>query len=110
MTVTTIPRQDDGQVEIFQALRTTPYSASWWTTEVLADIPQESVGWLTAQGWQITAVSYDTTTTPSTPTFAMTRQSLQNWIILQSLLAEYTLAYNEALEANAIRYNDIVNN
>jgi hypothetical protein len=103
-----VPLNDNQLTILLLDQATSPYSLSWWTDQVITDIPYESVGWLVAQGWQITSIRYDTTTTPPTPYYTMQRQSLQNWLILQSLLESYTIAYNEARELNSIRYNDIL--
>lgn len=108
MATTVVPVLDDGQGPIYQSLKATPYSPSWWTAQTITNIPADSVGWLVAQGWQITGITYDNTTVPPTPYYAMTRQSLQNWIILQGLLEEWTNSWNEAAFANTIRYNDVV--
>jgi hypothetical protein len=104
------PDLDPKQSELFTTLMTSPYNAAWWTTTAISNIPPDAVGWLVAQGWQITSVTYDNTQNPPTPYYTMTRQSLQNWAILQSLLTEYTTAYNNALAANAFRYNDVIRN
>ncbi len=108
MGATTVPEQDPGQGQIALQPTSSPFSMLWWTTQNLSDIPQDAVGWLVAQGWQIESVSYDETTSPATATYAMTRQSLQNWYVLQNLLNSYTIAYNEARLANELRYNQIV--
>ena len=39
---------------------------------------------------------------------SMSRDGMNSWMILQSLLNEYTLAYNEGREHNSVRYNDII--
>lgn len=103
-----VPLNDNQLTVLMLDQAVNPYSLSWWTNQIITDIPYESVGWLVAQGWEITAIRYDTTTTPPTPYYSMARQSLQNWTILQSLLESYTFAYNEARELNSIRYNDIL--
>lgn len=108
-----VPEQTGGQFAISQDLYgggvwQTPYSPSWWVSQTISNIPNDSVGWLVAQGWKITNITYDTTTTPQTPYYTMERESLQNWFILQSLLDQYTTAANTALANNATRYNDVV--
>lgn len=103
-----VPEQLAGQSLIFQPLMVSPFSANWFANEVITNIPAESVGWLVAQGWRVTGITYDDTTVPPTPYYALTRESLQNWNILQSLLGEYTTAHNLATTNNAIRYNDIL--
>jgi len=108
MTCPVVPEQDTGQSLIAQPLYASPYSLAWWVGQTITNIPADSVGWLVAQGWQITDITYDDTTTPPTPYYSMQRESLRNWEILQSLLNSYTEAQNLAFENNTIRYNDIV--
>jgi hypothetical protein len=87
---------------------TTPYSALWWTSQTITDIPADAIGWLVAQGWSITNIAYDQTTVPWTPYYALQRNSLQNWYILQDLLNKWTVAYNDARWANSLRYNQTI--
>jgi len=81
-----VPEQYPGQSTLNVQDMSTPWVSSWWVTQYLTNIPQDSVGWLVAQGWQITTAPPDTSTTPATYTYAMQRSSLQNMYILQSLL------------------------
>ena len=108
MGSTAVPEVTAEQYTIYHDTLTSPYSLGWWTTHTITDIPDLSVGWLVAQGWQITGVTYDATTVPPTAYYAMKRESLQNWQILESLLTTYVAKYNEALTNNATRYNDII--
>jgi hypothetical protein len=86
--------------------RPTPYTPNWWMTSTIAGIPESSVGWLTAQGWQITGTS----TNDGVTYYTLSRQSMQNWKIMQSLLNEYVYAYNEARFFNSTRYDEIAEN
>ena len=108
MTIPVVPEQDPGQNPISLPPIYSPYSGTWWTSQTITNIPAESVGWLVAQGWQITDISYDSATTPPTPYYTLYRESLQNWIVLQNLLNSYTIASNEARGANEVRYNEVV--
>ncbi|MBU2177557.1 MAG: hypothetical protein KJ556_20895, partial [Gammaproteobacteria bacterium] len=108
MSATVITEHGPGQSLLAEQLIVSPYTPSWWTAQVITDIPNDAVGWLVAQGWQITDVEYDETHKPKVPYYTMARESLQNWIILQSLLDHYVMAHNDATTQNAIRYNDIV--
>ena len=84
--------------------------ATWMTQMGAADIPGDSVPWMLAQGWQIQGVDYDTTTTPPTPYYNMSKQGMITWAVLQSLVNTYTNAYNEGRWMNAARYDNIVAN
>lgn len=110
MAVPVVPHQDPEQTSILYEYIASPYSPGWWTTSTVTNIPNDSVGWLLAQGWTITDITFDTSTQPATPSYAMSRQSLQNWTILQGLLDAWTYAYNLANQNNTIRYNDVVEN
>ena len=108
MPIPVVPFEAPDQTLFDIPRKTSPFTPSWWMTQIITDIPADAVGWLVAQGWQITSVRYEATTTPPTAYFTMQRETLQNWIVLQSLLNEYTIAYNDAQEANSLRYKDVV--
>lgn len=87
----------------------TPYTPLWWSQYYLTQIPETAIGWLAAQGWKVVgSPAYDDSTTPPTPYYNMQREVMNNWIILQTLLNQYTAAYNEGRSHNAQRYNDLV--
>lgn len=90
--------------KIYPALSGTPYSPAWWATTSIGRVPETAVGWLVAQGWQIVSTYKEDDVTY----YNMTRQSMQNWMILQSLLESYVFAYNESRDFNATRYNDLI--
>ncbi len=108
MTVSAVAYQPPGQDQLVAARKTSPYSSLWWTNSYVSDVPLDSCDMMLAQGWRISSVSYDETTTPATPRYTMTRESLNNWMILQSLLNEYTTAYNEATFFNNYRYDQVI--
>ena len=88
--------------------RVSPWSATWWSTVVVTNIPGDSVGWLLAQGWTIASVSYDTSTIPATPRYSMTKQKFSTSTVLQHLLDDFTNRDNTAKWANEVRYNSVV--
>src|SRR3990172_2949254 len=108
MPIPVVPFEAPDQTLFDIPRKTSAFTPTWWMTQIITDIPTDAVGWLVAQGWQITSVRYEATTTPPTAYFTMQRETLQNWIVLQSLLNEYTIAYNDAQEANSLRYKDVV--
>jgi hypothetical protein len=79
-----------------------------WAMNYVTSVPESAVAWMIAQGWNITGISWDTDTTPSTPYYSMARVQMNNLSILQSLVNEFTNAYNEGRQKNALRYNDLV--
>lgn len=110
MTITVVPQQTPGQSEIDLPRIQNPYWSLWWTAQTVSGIPQESVGWLVAQGWEITGITQDATTTPPTLYYTMGKQAMQSWEVLLSLCNSYTIAANEARDANETRYNEVVRN
>ena len=108
MGIPVVPPEDPDQSRIEIVPIGSPYSLSWWTSQTITQIPKDAVGWLVAQGWQITDINYDESTVPPEPYYSMSRQSLQNWQVLQSLLNSYTIAYNDARHYNNERYNEVV--
>lgn len=110
MSIPVVPSQSPAQSQIVFPHVTSPYTSLWWTNQTISDIPSESVGWLVSAGWTVVGIRYDESTTPPTPYYNMARQSLQNWYILQSLLNSWTIAYNDARDANQTRYNEVIAN
>jgi len=83
-----------------------PYTPAWWMSSYVTRVPETAVGWLVAQGWQVTG-TYDE---DDVTYYTLTRQSMNHPLILQGLMNEYTAAYNEGRAHNAIRYNDLLYN
>lgn len=109
MAIPNVPFEDpDQRDDVTTPRMISPWSLGWWTSQMISSIPADSVGWLVSQGWQITDTTYDTTTVPPTPYYTMSRNSLQNWEILQSLMDEFTRTHNDAVTWNEMRYNDVV--
>jgi hypothetical protein len=103
-----LPDQPVGDWQINTPLSISPWSSLWWTTGAITNIPPDSVGWMLAQGWEITGVSYDTTTTPATPFYSMTKEVLNSATVLQHLLNDFTIKDNDAKWATELRYNLVV--
>lgn len=108
--IPSVPQQNNGQSQIFLPRVTNPYLGVWWTTQTVSDVPENVMGWLVAQGFEVTGITQDDTTTPPTNYFNLTREGLQPQQVLLSLCNSYTLAANEARTANQVRYNQIVGN
>ncbi len=108
MAISTVPVELPDQSKLYSVLATTPYTANWFTEQTIENIPEQSLGWLLAQGWNIIEAVADDNARPPTTTFTLRRQTLNNWNILQSILSDYIFAYNEAKAMNAVRYNDVI--
>jgi len=105
-----VPEQFPGQSTINLPRVINPYLSVWWATQTVTQVPENVMGWLVAQGYEVTGITQDTTTTPPTNYFALTREGMRPQDVLLSLCNSYTIAANEAREANQIRYNDVVVN
>jgi hypothetical protein len=84
--------------------------AAWMLTYTATDVGPDALPWMLAQGWQIYNIDYDTTTTPSTPYYDMTRDGVSTGAVLQSLVNLYTNEYNTGRYVNDLRYEEIVSN
>jgi len=104
MTVPNLEPIDGYLRDVSPAVLTSPYAGNWWMSSTVTRIPETAVGWLVAQGWQVVS-TYDE---DDVTYYTLTRQSMNSWMILQSLLNAYTFAYNEGRSFNAIRYNDLL--
>ena len=110
MTVPAVPSQAPGQSQLNLPDIANPYMSVWWTSQTASGVPENVMGWLVAQGWEITGVTWDNTTTPATARYALSKQGMQPWQVLLSLCNSYTIAANDARWANETRYNQIVAN
>uniref|UniRef100_A0A6M3K541 Uncharacterized protein n=1 Tax=viral metagenome TaxID=1070528 RepID=A0A6M3K541_9ZZZZ len=110
MAIPTVPQQLPSQTQIDLPRIQNPYLSVWWTTYNVTQIPQQSLGWMVSNGWRVTAVVPDPTTVPPTLNYQMTKQGLEPADVLLSLCNSYTIAANEARDANEIRYNEVVAN
>lgn len=111
-----VPEQDLGQgsdpinLPLLLPEIVNPYTGIWWSTQTVTDVPENVMGWLVAQGYEITGITQDTTTVPPTNYFALTREGMKPLQVLLTLCNSYTIAANEAREANQVRYNQVVFN
>lgn len=105
-----VPQQHPGQTPFELAPVANPFLSIWWSTQTVSQVPENVMGWLVAQGYEVTGITQDTTTTPPTNYFALTRQGMQPLEVLLSLCNSYTVAANDARGANQGRYNEIVIN
>lgn len=110
MTVPVVPPVSPNQSQIDLPRIENPWLSVWWTTQAVTGVPEEVMGWLVAQGWTITDISQDNSTTPPTMYYSLGREGLQPWQVLLSLCNSFTTAANEARDANELRYNQVVAN
>ena len=52
-----VPQQNPGQGQIFLPRVDNPFLSLWWTTQTVTRVPENVMGWLVAQGWEIAALS-----------------------------------------------------
>jgi len=110
MTIPDVPEQDPGQSVLLLPAVANPFLSVWWSTQTVTQVPENVMGWLVAQGYEVTGITQDTTTVPPTNYFALTREGMKPLEVLLSLCNSYTTAANEARESNQIRYNEILVN
>ncbi len=105
-----VPEQITGQGTIDLPRVTNPYLGVAFTTQTVSNVPENVMGWLIAQGWEITGVTQVGGTTPPTNYFALTREGTSARRALLDLCNTYTDAANDARTANSFRYNQVVEN
>ncbi len=108
MPMPVVPPQNPGQGNIILSAVANPYQSVWWTSQSVTGVPESIMGWLVAQGFDVTGVSAIPGTNPPTYTYALAKQGLQPWQVLLSLCNSYTIAANDARASNQVRYNEIV--
>ena len=94
MTIPDVPEQNPGQSPIFLPRVLNPFLGIWWSTQTVSQVPENVMGWLVAQGYQVTGITQDNTTVPPTNYFALTREGMQPMQVLASLCNSYTIAAN----------------
>ena len=104
-----VPKQDPGQGPINLPDIANPYGGVWWTTRSISDVPENIMGWLVAQGYEVTGIRQDNTTRPPTNYFSVKKEQLTPALVLLSLCNSYTTAANDARGANQFRYNQVLN-
>ena len=85
-----------------------PFLTIWWTSETVSGVDDTVMGWLVAQGWDITGVTQDNSTTPPTLYYALAKQAIDPNRVLLDLCNSFTVAWNDAKFANELRYNQVV--
>lgn len=110
MTIPNLPEQNPSQSELWLPRVQNPYASLWFSSQTVSKVPESIMGWLVAQGFEVTGIQQDTRTVPPTNYFNLTREGLQPLQVLLSLCNNYTIAANDARTANQVRYNQIVAN
>lgn len=112
MTANVIPNVPENVLnrdfEIYTSPVQNPLQGVWWATQSISDVPENIMGWLVAQGFEVTGIRQDKTTVPPTNYFSVTKQGLLRQPLLTDLCNNYTYAANEARLINQYRYNEIV--
>ncbi len=110
MAIPQLPEQDPGQSELILPRVLNPYLNVWWTEQTVTDVPESMMGWLMAQGFEISNITEIPGTNPKTYKFTLNKAAMTPQQVLLSLCNSYTIAANEARDANQFRYNEIVTN
>ena len=105
-----VPEQFPGQNIIDLPNVINPILGLYWATKTVSDVPENVMGWLVAQGWEITGVTRVPGTNPPVNYFSLTKEEMNLQQSVLSLCNSYTIAANEAREANERRYNEVVVN
>jgi len=107
MAIPVVPYEDPNTLEEINLPRVVnPWWGLWWADQTVSGIPETVMGWLVAQGWRVTDISQDATTTPPTLYYALTKPVMDSASVLLSLCNNWTLAANDARGANQVRYNE----
>lgn len=105
-----VPLHDPGQSQIFLNDVRNPLLGVWYTTQTVSQVPENVMGWLVAQGYEVTGITQDTSTTPPTNYFSLTKEGMDHVATVVELCNSYTIAANDAKFANEARYNEIILN
>ena len=113
MTINEVPSFTIDQTELDLPRVQNPFNSIWWSEQTVglapsAGVPESVMGWMVAQGWQVTGVRQDTSTVPATTTYSLKRDVLKPIDVLAALCNSYTIAANEARDANETRYQEVV--
>jgi hypothetical protein len=108
--IPSVPYQYPGQTAFDTDIPPNPLATVWYGTQTVSGVPEVVMGWLVSQGWKITGISQDNTTIPPTKYYALTKQELNSYEVLYSLMNNYQIAADTANRANEGRYNQIVEN
>lgn len=108
--IPSVPSQNPGQSPLYLPRVQNPYVGLWWQTQTVTNVPESVMGWLVAQGFEITGITQIPGGNPPTNLFALTREGMTPQQVLLSLCNAYTTSANEARTANEIRYNQVVEN
>jgi hypothetical protein len=105
-----VPALNPSQQEIDLDRVPNPALGVWWVVQSISQVPENIMGWLVAQGFEVTGITQDNTTVPPTNYFSLRKEGLQRQRLLLDLCNNYTIAANDARTANELRYNQIVRN
>lgn len=78
-------------------------ASNWFKTETRSGVPESAMPWLIAQGWTVTGSQ----TRYGTKTYDLQRRAIDSEAVLDSLISDYTAAYNEGRQLNDSRYDNI---
>ena len=79
--------------------------STWFVSETQENVPEESLGWMEAQGWISTPAGDPVS---GKQLYNMKRRRIDPEKVLGDLVSDYTAAYNQGRTLNDQRYDDIV--
>lgn len=105
-----VPEQDPGQDNIPILPVHNPIIGISYAVKTVSNVPENVMGWLVAQGWEITGVTSVGGTNPPTNYFALRKNALDTERALLDLCNNYTTEATTARVNNGVRYNQVISN
>jgi hypothetical protein len=106
--VPVVPKENPEQTPFWVPRIKNPFQTIWWGSQSVSGVPENVMGWLVAQGWQITGITPDTSTVPPTIYYSLGKEVLDPIQTVLSLTNSYITEANYARTANNIRYTQVV--
>ena len=105
-----VPMQSSGQRQLGTQDIANPINGVAWNTRNISGVPENVMGWLVAQGWEITGITQIPGTNPPVNYFALRKEVMDRDHILTTLCNNYFISANDARLMNEKRYNDVILN
>lgn len=103
-----VPEINTGPTTFTVPPHVNPLFGVTWDTQTVSEVPENLMGWLVAQGFEVTNIRQDNTTVPPTNYFNVRKDAINNQTLLKFLCNSYTYEANNAKDANELRYNQVL--